>query len=46
MTRVFVNGKEVTKEDLYTYEIKSESIKNIFAAKFHDGRRENEKIGN
>lgn len=33
MTRVFINGQEVKKEDLYTYEIKSEDVKRILSNK-------------
>lgn len=29
MTRVFINGKEIRKEDLGKYEIKSENVKRI-----------------
>ena len=33
MVRVFINGREVSKNDLQQYEIKSESVKRIFLEK-------------
>lgn len=33
MTRIFIGGKEVRKEDLGKYEIKSEKVKRILLSK-------------
>ena len=34
MTRVYIGGKRVTKEELANYEIRSEKVKRIVADKF------------
>lgn len=36
MVRVFIGGKEVRKEDLGKYEIKSERVKRILAEKIKE----------
>ena len=40
MTRVFIGGKEVCKEDLGKYEIKSEKVKRILAEKISEAKNE------
>lgn len=36
MTRIFINGQEVCREDLSKHEIKSEDAKRIFAEKLSE----------
>lgn len=36
MTRIFVNGKEVRREDLGKYEIESEDVKRILSEKLSE----------
>lgn len=41
MTRIFINGKEVRRNNLSQYEIKSEDVKRIFSEKLsNSGKRQ------
>lgn len=42
MTRAFIGGKEVRKEDLGKYEIKSEKVKRILAEKICEAKKKDE----
>lgn len=39
MTRVYIGGKRVTKEELENYEIRSEKVKRILAEKIKEKGR-------
>lgn len=39
MTRIFINGQEVRREDLGKYEIKSEDVKRILAEKIKGAKK-------
>lgn len=43
MVRVFIGGKEVQKEDLGKYVIKSEKLNRIIAEKIYENKKERRK---
>lgn len=44
MTRIFINGREVRRDDLDKYEIKSEDVKRILSEKISNSIRK--EVGN